>query len=215
MVKVEAASMGRFVIGRRGENHANTVMIHVDAILKRRPEARLVLLVQRPGECQPYIASTTVVDGWLLWHVSESDTAIEGTGKAEVQARVGTDVVEKSPSGTTVVLPALGCASTSTCGCGCGETAAPKDWVKEMLAAADAAQLHAEDAAEKAKEAADSAQDAADAADRAEQGALKNGFAVMDIDESGHLILTRTENLVDDLDFEIINNKNLEVAIGG
>lgn len=66
------------------------------------------------------------------------------------------------------------------------------------------------------REAADkAAQDAAASADRAEQAANANGYAAMAIDDSGHLKLTRTENLTKKIDFAIVDDKNLEVRIYG
>lgn len=56
--------------------------------------------------------------------------------------------------------------------------------------------------------------DAARSAELAQQAAANNGFAVLEIDESGNLQLTRTKNLADKLDFAIVDN-NLEVTICG
>lgn len=56
--------------------------------------------------------------------------------------------------------------------------------------------------------------DAARSAELAQQAANNNGFAALEIDESGNLQLTRTENLANKLDFAIIND-NLEVTIYG
>ena len=67
-------------------------------------------------------------------------------------------------------------------------------------------------AIEKALEATKSAQRAEVAAEKAEQSILSNGYAVFDIGEDGHLYLLRTPNIVDTLDFELINGR-LEVLI--
>lgn len=45
----------------------------------------------------------------------------------------------------------------------------------------------------------------------AKQVATKNGFCHLSIDDSGHLILDRTENIKDELDFELTDNGHLEV----
>ena len=47
----------------------------------------------------------------------------------------------------------------------------------------------------------------------AKQVATKNGFCHLSIDDSGHLILDRTENIKDELDFELTDNGHLEVII--
>ncbi len=57
------------------------------------------------------------------------------------------------------------------------------------------------------------AQDAAASADRAEQAANSSGYAAMEIDEEGHLIVYRTDSLEDKLSFAIVGDTNLEVTI--
>lgn len=47
----------------------------------------------------------------------------------------------------------------------------------------------------------------------AKQVATKNGFCRMEIDENGHLILERTENMKDSLDFRLNENGHLEVMM--
>lgn len=64
------------------------------------------------------------------------------------------------------------------------------------------------------REAADkAARDAAASADRAEQAANSNGYAAMEIDKEGHLIVYRTDSLEDKLSFAIVGDTNLEVTI--
>lgn len=71
------------------------------------------------------------------------------------------------------------------------------------------------DGAVTAKNQAEAARDdAARSAELAQQAAANNGFAALEIDESGNLQLTRTKNLADKLDFAIVDN-NLEVTIYG
>ena len=47
----------------------------------------------------------------------------------------------------------------------------------------------------------------------AKQVATKNGFCRMEIDENGHLILDRTENMKDSLDFRLSEKGHLEVMM--
>ena len=71
------------------------------------------------------------------------------------------------------------------------------------------------DGAVTAKNQAEAARDdAARSAELAQQAANNNGFAALEIDESGNLQLTRTENLANKLDFAIVDD-NLEVTIYG
>lgn len=93
------------------------------------------------------------------------------------------------------------------------------------VSAADSEQ-HAAESAEKAAEYARTAGDSALAAAKSEQNAeqsynlakqvaVANGFAALDINEDGHLILARTENIRNKIDFAIRNGENLEVRIYG
>lgn len=70
-------------------------------------------------------------------------------------------------------------------------------------------------AAEASAKAAASSEDAAiSAANNAMQAATSNGYMQMGIDpETGHLMYARTTNLKDRIDFEIVNDTNLEVRI--
>ena len=82
-------------------------------------------------------------------------------------------------------------------------------------AAASATAAHAEaaSASASASEASASAASAAASADHAEQIAVRNGFAFFDIEEDGHVWLTRTDNLDGELDFEIVAGR-LEAIFG-
>lgn len=87
-----------------------------------------------------------------------------------------------------------------------------KDDVAANATAAVNAKNDAETAAANAKE---SETSAANSANLAKQIADKNGYAAMDINSEGHLILTRTSSLADKLNFAVVNNTNLEVTIHG
>lgn len=63
---------------------------------------------------------------------------------------------------------------------------------------------------QKAKEYADNA---SESAEQAKQVATKNGFCKLEIDESGHLKLHRTDNIVDSLDFRLTEKGSLEVVM--
>ena len=59
--------------------------------------------------------------------------------------------------------------------------------------------------------AAESAENASTSADRAEQAAATAGWADFDINESGHLIYTKTDNL--ETEFSLTDNGRLEVTL--
>ena len=94
-----------------------------------------------------------------------------------------------------------------------------KDDVAANATAAVNAKNDAETAAANAKESETNAKNsetsAANSANLAKQIADKNGYAAMDINSEGHLILTRTSSLADKLNFAVVNNTNLEVTIHG
>ena len=66
------------------------------------------------------------------------------------------------------------------------------------------------ESAEKAADAKDAAEKAAEAA---KQAAAKNGFCKLAIDETGRLLLSRTNNIVDELDFSVNEEGHLEVLM--
>ena len=63
---------------------------------------------------------------------------------------------------------------------------------------------------QKAKEHADNA---SESAEQAKQVATKNGFCKLEIDESGHLQLHRTDNIVNSLDFKLTEKGRLEAMM--
>lgn len=88
---------------------------------------------------------------------------------------------------------------------------------ESMEAAAQSEESAAESktaAAASAENSAASEANAEKAANRAEAGALKNGYAEMRI-EDGELVLYRTSNLVEKLDFAIKDHTQLEALIYG
>ena len=78
---------------------------------------------------------------------------------------------------------------------------------KDAAAAKEAAEQTAEDA----KQTASDRQAAGEYAELAKQVATKNGFCQLQIDDTGHLILNRTDNIIDMLDFELTKTGHLEV----
>ena len=80
------------------------------------------------------------------------------------------------------------------------------DAVKAVNNAAE----RAETSEQKAKEHADNA---SESAEQAKQVATKNGFCKLEIDESGHLKLHRTDNIIDSLDFRLTEKGSLEVMM--
>lgn len=71
----------------------------------------------------------------------------------------------------------------------------------------------AERAATSEQNAKEYADNASESAEQAKQVATKNGFCKLEIDESGHLQLHRTDNIIDSLDFRLTEKGSLEVMM--
>lgn len=71
----------------------------------------------------------------------------------------------------------------------------------------------AERAATSERNAKEYADNASESAEQAKQVATKNGFCKLEIDESGHLKLHRTDNIIDSLDFRLTEKGSLEVMM--
>lgn len=85
--------------------------------------------------------------------------------------------------------------------------------VEAVNAAADRAEQAEQNAKASATEAGKYAASASESAELAKQVATKNGFCKMEVDESGRLILHRTDNIVDNLDFGLKQDGHLEVMM--
>lgn len=182
-------------IGLMGEQNARTAEIDVSEYLARWPGTLPQLFVIRPGETDPYIAATTLSGSTLIWAVNAYDTEIRGVGRAQIlfirrDAEDQIIIVGKAPVDTVTVGEAL----EGTEG---AELPDPYDtWAATIAAyAADAyaAQLAAEDAA-----------------DRAEQCAANAGYMDVDIVD-GRLIYTRTDTI--DIDLEIVNGNLIVMEV--
>lgn len=84
----DAENLKTIVVGQQGENLANIVLINVKCFTERWPDAEIVLLLKRHNDTAPYIASTQVQDGILLWPVTKTDTRDAGNGRMEIRALV-------------------------------------------------------------------------------------------------------------------------------
>lgn len=120
---------GYILLGRCGENLARTVEIDVSEYLKEFPGAVVTLLHRRHGESGIYPVAAELRDGCLVWQPTSADTAIAGSGEAEVRVTVD-GVLAKSKILSTVVDKSL----TGQ------ETDAPEpgmDWVDKITNAID------------------------------------------------------------------------------
>lgn len=122
IVKVNEA--GAIPIGRIGENEATLVIFDISDW----PFApgTFQLLVQRPGDANPYPAAIEQSSCSVTWLVADSDLAVAGNGQAMLVLFDG-DTIAKSRVYQTIIGTAL---------TGSGETPEPyEDWVNRVLAA--------------------------------------------------------------------------------
>lgn len=118
---------GYILLGRCGENLARTVEIDVSEYLVEYPGAVVTLLHRRHGESGIYPVAVELRDGCLVWQPTSADTAIAGSGEAEVRVTVN-GVLAKSKILSTMVDKSL----TGQ------ETDAPEpgmDWVDKITTA--------------------------------------------------------------------------------
>ena len=121
---------GQIHLGKQGENNARIVYFDEELALWKSTfgEGKCELIHQRSGDSAPYPVVLDVKDNKICWKISAADTAMIGEGKCELHYIVD-DVVVKSKTWVTTVLPALGDAVE--------EAPEPqKAWVDEVLSAA-------------------------------------------------------------------------------
>lgn len=126
-MKYDVTKGGYILLGRCGENLARTVEIDVSEYLKEYPGAVMTLLHRRHGESGIYPVAAELRDGCLVWQPTSADTAIAGSGEAEVRVTVN-GVLAKSKILSTMVDKSL----TGQ------ETDAPEpgmDWVDKITTA--------------------------------------------------------------------------------
>lgn len=126
-MKYDVTKGGYILLGRCGENLARTVEIDVSEYLAEYPGAVVTLLHRRHSESGIYPVAAELRDGCLVWQPTSADTAIAGSGEAEVRVTVN-GVLAKSKILSTMVDKSL----TGQ------ETTAPEpgmDWVDKITTA--------------------------------------------------------------------------------
>lgn len=105
-MKYDVTKGGYILLGRCGENLARTVEIDVSEYLVEYPGAVVTLLNRRHGESGIYPVAAELRDGCLVWQPTSADTAIAGSGEAEVRVTVN-GVLAKSKILSTMVDKSL------------------------------------------------------------------------------------------------------------
>lgn len=148
------------VIGKQGENIARQIVFDFSAWHEKFGEGTLTLFVKRHGEDASYPVIPVIEQTTARWSISATDTAIYGSGSAELRYVVN-NVVVKSETFPTFVYRSI------------TETTAPapdpyESWVETLVALGDKTRIYAERAeaaASSAKDHAESAQAAAESAE--------------------------------------------------
>lgn len=126
-MKYDVTKGGYILLGRCGENLARTVEIDVSEYLAEYPGAVVTLLHRRHGESGIYPVAAELRDGCLVWQPTSADTAIVGSGEAEVRVTVN-GVLAKSKILSTVVDKSLTGQETDV-------PEASKGWVDAVISA--------------------------------------------------------------------------------
>ena len=93
-------------LGHRGEKLALQIVFDIGSWLETYGPGTAHLLHQRKGDAEPYPVGTVQEGSQVFWNVSDSDTAVEGTGHYELHFYTGESLV-KSVTGDTLVTASL------------------------------------------------------------------------------------------------------------
>lgn len=93
-------------IGRQGENDARCVYFDLSQLIATYGDGNATLVHMRPSDQAPYICETSVIDNYLAWTPSNTDTAYAGAGKCELRWVVG-ETLAKSIIYTTTIAPSI------------------------------------------------------------------------------------------------------------
>lgn len=223
----------RIPIGIQTETGVQGIGFDVRPWIEQYGQLDFAVWPTRPGETTAYPASDVkLIEGILYWWPNGTDTAIPGNGKVEI---IGITAEKRKLSGACETSIRATSLPTDP------ETPdANRPWVDEVIEAATRAHSSAlsaaesadraeasenaskeseasaagsaESAAKSAENAATSATEAAQSADRAEMAAGNLGWFDVEVNDDGHLIYTRTEN-VDAVDF-VMDEGRLVVVYG-
>lgn len=226
-------------IGHERDNVLPVYKIDVTKLIERWPDTSINLIVTRPTETGGYLADTVVNDGVMEWTIHRGDVAIVGQGRGQIvvsrgeeefwHGNVFTTIIDDSlakdgitPEVPTDLLDRVVAASGTVLRISEEVTAqvAEINRIAEQTANdADRAETAANESVQAAEEAKDSADKSGKSADdallyskRAEQSAAESGYFFFDVDENGHLIYTKTDN-VTEIDFQMNEQGHLEVVV--
>ena len=151
-MRIVKAANNVLPLGKQGENLATQVQFTVEAWIKELGDGTFQMLHQRKTDQDPHAVTIRYADGIVYWDIANTEVAVVGYGKCELQFYKGA-ILAKSKTWITQTVESLSDA---------GDTPPEpwESWVEEVLQAGSQAQEAAEDA-EEAKEAAEDARDSA------------------------------------------------------
>ena len=177
-------------IGREGEHKARQVQFDISPWIGRYGEGNVELIYQRPGDDTIYPVAVERQDNYVLWTITNTDTAnAGGFGVAELRYYVG-DALVKSEKFHITVSDAMGEP---------GEIPDPpgQSWLDQALAAGQSAQ----DGAARSE--------AAEA--RIEDAIGQAAWIGFELGESGELVAVLSPGA--NADFALDEEGNLEVIL--
>ena len=125
-------------VGYVGETGARPVKFDFSAWATEYGSGVLQMLLQRPGDADPYPVVLDIDGTTATWTPDATDTAAQGQGQAQLIYTVG-GVVVKNAIFRVLIAPSLGAA---------GDPPEPyEDWLERLLTIAAEAQQSAIDAA--------------------------------------------------------------------
>lgn len=141
-------------LGEKGENKVTAIQFDYSAWIEEYGNGAISLLVKRKGDSSAYPVVLTTADGIATWTISDTDTAVQGYGKAEYIFTID-DKVAKSAVFSFFVAQDLGAA---------GDPPDPyESWIDTLTALGGETLINAQ-AAQAAQSGAETAQTAAETA---------------------------------------------------
>ena len=108
MDRVYAIHNTPIFLGRQGEQNARDVAFDISHWLELYGEGVVQLYARRPGDEDMYPVPLTRDGNLVVWTVAPADVAVVGqTGECELSFQPGEDVLAKSETWSTFVLPSM------------------------------------------------------------------------------------------------------------
>lgn len=126
----------RLTLGRQTETGVNDIRIDMSEWLRQWPGLAISIWPTRPGEKAAYPADTYMDGSSIIWRVNSADTAIAGSGTAQIMG-VADGQKKLSKIMTTYI-------SNTTTGVTTGPPAAAKPWADSVAVSAASAQESAQ-----------------------------------------------------------------------